>query len=170
MMDVIIQEWMRLMESAGINAADIRGITAVFYAGDELAVARDHKTLQDAFNILISLSCQYMQAHQDQHAAAARSAAALRQCFTAHNEPLKQILTFKYLGCIVVYDGIDVPAARHHPKRMQAVWGHLFKDISKKSMSVPAAGMFYQAVVAAVLLYGSESCVLPFSQSRMFPH
>ena len=33
-------------------------------------------------------------------------------------------------------------------------------------MPVPVAGMFYQAVVAAVLLYGSKSWVLPEAQLR----
>ena len=33
-------------------------------------------------------------------------------------------------------------------------------------MPAPVAGMFYQAVVAAVLLYGSESWVLPEAQLR----
>ena len=36
----------------------------------------------------------------------------------------------------------------------------------KESVPVPVAGMFYQAVVAAVLLYRSESWVLPEAQLR----
>ena len=55
MVDAIMREWVRLMEAAGINAADIRTIAAVFYADDGLVAARDAKTLQDAFDILISL-------------------------------------------------------------------------------------------------------------------
>ena len=37
------------MEEAGFNTADIRVITAVFYAGDELIAARDPTRLQDAW-------------------------------------------------------------------------------------------------------------------------
>ena len=55
MVDAIMREWVRLMEAAGINAADIRTIAAVFYADDGLVAVRDAKTLQDAFDILISL-------------------------------------------------------------------------------------------------------------------
>jgi len=107
-----------------------------------------------------------MWARRDQHAAAARGAAALRQQFTAYGEPLKQVQTFKYLGRIVAYDGSDVPAARRQLKRARAVWGRLSKVIAKENVSAPVAGMFYQAVVIVVLLYGCESWVLPPSQLR----
>ena len=45
-------------------------------------------------------------------------------------------------------------------KRARAAWGRLSTVIAKESVPPPVAGMFYQAVVAAVLLYGSESWVL----------
>ena len=66
------------------------------------------------------------------------------------------MLTFNYLGRVVVYDGTDLPASRRQLKRVQAVWGCLFKVVTKDRESVlaPAVGMFCQAVVAAVLLYG----------------
>ena len=59
-----------------------------------------------------------------------------------------------------------VPAARRQLARARAVWGRLSKVIAKESVPAPVAGMFYQAVVAAVLLYGSESWVLPKAQFR----
>ena len=42
----------------------------------------------------------------------------------------------------------------------------LLKVIAKESVLAPVAGMFYQAVVAAGLLYGSESWILPKAQLR----
>ena len=107
-----------------------------------------------------------MRARRDQHAAARRGAAALRERFTAKEEPLTQVQLFKYLGRIIAYDGSDVPAARRQLARARAVWGRLSKVIAKESVPAPVAGMFYQAVVAAVLLYGSESWVLPAAQLR----
>ena len=68
---------------------------------------------------------------------------------------------FKYLGRVVAYDDTDVPAARRQLSRARAVWGRLRKVIAQEDVPAPVAGMFYQAVVAAVLLYGSESWVLP---------
>ena len=90
----------------------------------------------------------------------------LRQRFTAKGKPLPQVQLFKYLGRIIAYDGNGVPVARRQLARARAVWGRLSKVIAKESVPAPVAGMFYQAVVAAVLLYGSESWVLPEAQLR----
>ena len=84
-----------------------------------------------------------MRARWDQHAAAARSAAALRQTFTAYKEPLRQVQTFKYLGHIITYNGNNVPAARRQLRRARGVWGMLSKVITKESVPAPVARMFY---------------------------
>ena len=101
-----------------------------------------------------------MRACRVQHATA-----ALHQHFTAYNDPLNQAQTFKCLRHILTQDGNDVYAARRQLNRMCAVLGRLFNIIVKKeSQPAPITGMFYQAVVVAVLLYGSENYVLPSSQ------
>ena len=41
MMDVIVREWIRLMEEDGINTKDVRFIVALFCADDEMMAARD---------------------------------------------------------------------------------------------------------------------------------
>ena len=68
---------------------------------------------------------------------------------------------------MIAYDGSDVSGARRQLARARAVWGRLSKVIAKESVTAPVTGMFYQAVVAAVLLYGCESWVLPPSQLRV---
>ena len=55
LMDVIVREWVRLMELKGFDTADICAIVAVFYADDGLIAARDPKTLQTAFDLLTGL-------------------------------------------------------------------------------------------------------------------
>ena len=77
-----------------------------------------------------SKTCRYMRARRDQHAAARRRAAAMRQRFTAKEKPLTQIQLFKYLGRIIAYNGNDVPAARRQLARTRAVWGRLSKIIA----------------------------------------
>ena len=106
-------------------------------------------------------------AYRDQHVPALRGAAALRQRFTTKGKPLKQVQLFKYLGRIIAYGSSDVPAARRQLVRARAVWRRLSKVIAKESVTAPVTGMFYQAVMAAVLLYGCESWVLPPSQLRV---
>ena len=55
------------------------------------------------------------------------------------------------------YDNSDTPTIRRNFKRTRAVWGRISVDIAKESVPPPVARMFYQAVVTAVLLYGSET-------------
>ena len=88
---------------------------------------------------------------------AARCVAAPEQGFTANDKPLRRVEIFKYLGRLIAYDDTDVPAARRQLAHAHAVWGRLRKIIEKENVPAPVVGMFYQAVVAAVLLYGSES-------------
>ena len=78
--------------------------------------------------------------------------AATKQGFTAYSKPLLRVEIFKYLGRLIVYDDTDVPAARRQLARTRAVWGRLRKIIEKENVAAPVAGMFYQAVVTAVLL------------------
>ena len=51
-------------------------------------------------------------------------------------------------------------AVRRQLAREREVWGRLSKVIVKERVPAPVAGMFYQAIVAAVLLYGCESWIL----------
>ena len=84
----------------------------------------------------------------------------MRRTFTAYGKELRRVDRFKYLGRVLSYDDSDTPAIRRNLKRARAAWGRLSTVIAKESVPPPVAGMFYQAVVAAVLLYGSESWVL----------
>ena len=109
-------------------------------------------------------SCRSRAERRDRHAVAACCAAATEQAFTAYNKPLRRLATFKYLGRLIGYGNTDVPVARQQLFRARTVWGRLRKVIRKEGVPAPVAEMFFQAVVAAVLLYGSESWVLPHAQ------
>ena len=80
----------------------------------------------------------------------------MRHTFTAYGEKLRRVDRFKYLGRVLSYDNSDTLAIRHNPQRARAAWGRLATVIAKEAVPPAVAGMFYQAVVAAVLLYGSE--------------
>ena len=102
-------------------------------------------------------TCRMRASRRARHAVAARCADATEHSFTAYGEPLRRVEVFKYLGRVVAYDDTDVPAARRQLSRARAVWGRLRKVIAQEDVPAPVAGMFYQAIVAAVLLYGAES-------------
>ena len=96
-----------------------------------------------------------------QRAVATQGKAALRQTFTAYGEPLKRVQQYKYLGRIVSYDDNDTPSVRKNIKRSRRTGGQLRRLLEKEEVPPRVTGMFYQAAVASVLLYGSETWVLP---------
>ena len=82
-------------------------------------------------------------------------------------DELRNVLRFKYLGRVLSHDDNDVPAMWRNLKRAQATWGRVSKILTRQEVPAPVAGTFYQAVMAAVLLYGSESWVLPPSALKV---
>ena len=107
-----------------------------------------------------SKTCREMADRRRRHRVATEGARAMRHTFTAYGEELRRVDRFKYLGRVLSYDDSDTPAIRYNLKRARAAWGRLSTVIAKEEVPAPVAGMFYQAVVAAVLLYGSESWVV----------
>ena len=109
-------------------------------------------------------TCPMRSERRDRHAVVVRCAAAVEHLFTASGRQLCCVETFKNLGRVIAYDDSSVPAARRQLARARAVWGRLRNLIAKEGVPAPVAGMFYQAIVSAVLLYRSKSWVLPDAQ------
>ena len=105
-----------------------------------------------------SKTCKRMTAQRAQHEVAAAGVRAAVQRFTAYGaEELRNALWFKYLGCVMLHDNNNIPTMRWNLKRVWATWGRVSKTLTCQEVPAPVPGMFYQAVVAAVLLYGRES-------------
>ena len=105
-----------------------------------------------------SKTCRRMTAMRRQYEVATEGVRAAAHRFTAYGEDgLRNVLRFKYLEWIVSHDDNDIPAMRRNLKRARATWGRVSKILNRQEVPAPVVGMFYQAVVAAVLLYGSES-------------
>ena len=79
----------------------------------------------------------------------------------AYSSELRQVEVFKYLGRPLAADDYDIPAMRHNLQKARSVWARIARVLEKEEIPAPVAAMFYQAVVVAVLLYGSESWYLP---------
>ena len=58
-------------------------------------------------------------------------------------------------------DDNDLPAMRRNLKKARGMWYRLSRVLDKESVPGPVAGMFYQAVMASQLLFGSGTWVLP---------
>ena len=100
-----------------------------------------------------SKTCKQMAAMRRQHAMAAQGKADLEEIFTAYGDELKHVRQFKYLGRIMSHDDNDTPAMRRNLKRARRVWGQFWRALEKEEVPPRIAGMFYQAVVAFILIY-----------------
>merc|ERR1711966_84963 len=87
--------------------------------------------------------------------ATAAGRAALDRTFSAYGEVLKSVRQFKYLGRIVSYDDNDTPTIRRNIKKARRQWGQFRRLLERDSVPARVAGMYYQAVIASILLYGS---------------
>ena len=86
--------------------------------------------------------------------AAARS---LSQQFTAYDEPLERVEVFKYLGCLLAYNDVDVQAVRSNIRKALWCLAWISRVLRAENASPRTCGMFYKATVQAILLYGSET-------------
>ena len=91
---------------------------------------------------------------------------ALEVGFTAYGEDLERVEVFKYLGRLMSMDDTDTQAIRDNLSKARKVWKRLHRLLRGENMTPRVCGMFFKAVVQAVLLYGSETWVLTESAMR----
>ena len=106
-------------------------------------------------------NCRRMAAMHHQHAIANNGARVLERKFTAYGIELRRVDWSKYLGHPLAYDDCTSCAIHLNLSWVQGVWGCISKVIVKDFVTPPIAGMFYQAVMASILLYGSKTWVTP---------
>ena len=88
------------------------------------------------------------------------SALALRQQFTVHGDVLEQVEVFKYLGWMMAQDDDDIQAVCSQLWKARASWARVGQVLHSENVMPFVAAQFYQAIVQAILLYGSETLVL----------
>ena len=95
---------------------------------------------------------------------------ALRDCqaakevtFTASGDQLSSVEVFRYLGRLLSATDNDWPALHRNLAKARQRWAMISRVLAREGASPRVSGMFYKAVVQAVLLYGSETWV--FTQS-----
>jgi hypothetical protein len=102
---------------------------------------------------------------RQQREAAVTSALSLRQQFTVHGDVLKRVEVYKYLGRMMAQDNNDTQALRAQLWKACATWARVGQVLWNENASPFFAAWIYQAVVQAILLYGSEAWVI--SQTAM---
>ena len=93
--------------------------------------------------------------------------------FTVGGARIGRVRQFKYLGRILDEGDDDSYAVLRQLDRARTKWGRFAVLLRKEGVEPRAMGYFYKAIVQAILLYGSESWVVPESilqQVRSFHH
>ncbi len=88
------------------------------------------------------------------------SALALRQQFPVHGEVLERVEVYRYIGRMMAQDDNDIQAVRLQLWKARATWARVGQVLRSKNVTPSVAARFYQAIVQAILLYGSETWVL----------
>jgi hypothetical protein len=88
------------------------------------------------------------------------SALALRQQYTVHGDVLERVEVFKYLGRMMAQDDNDIQAIWAQLRKARATWARVGQVLQSENASLFVAARFYQAIVQAILLYGSKTWVI----------
>ncbi len=100
--------------------------------------------------------CRERWERRKQHEAAEAARVALARMFTAYGEDLERVEVFKYLGRLLAYDDNDSQAMRANLTKARKSWALVSRVLRAENASPKVCGVFYTAVVQAVLLFGSE--------------
>jgi hypothetical protein len=92
-----------------------------------------------------------------QHEAAETARVTLTQSFMAYGDELERVEVFKYLGWLLAYNDNDTQAMRGNLKKARKSWGRVSRILRAENASPQDCGVFYIAIVQAVLLFGSET-------------
>jgi len=112
--------------------------------------------------------CVHRAEKRRQHAAAVTSQKALEQRFSLNGKELEQVEAFRYLGRLVAFDDNDARAVNSNLRKARKCWMRLSRLLRAENASPRVCGMFFKAVVMAVLLYGSESwSITPAALKRL---
>ncbi len=90
-------------------------------------------------------------------------ALALRQQFLVRSNVLEEMEVYKYLERLLVQDDDDIQAIRNQMRKARATWALVGQVLRSKNASPFVAIKFYQAMIQAILLYGSESWVITWT-------
>jgi hypothetical protein len=95
-----------------------------------------------------------------QQEVAVTSALALRQQFTVRGDVLERVEVYKYLGGMMAQDDNDLQAIPKQLWKARSTWAWVGQVLWSKNASPFVAAQFYQAIIQAILLYGSKTWVI----------
>ena len=79
------------------------------------------------------------------------------RAFEAYGKPLKNVLTFRYLGRVLMTGDDDWIALVVNLEKARKSWGRLSWVLVREGADPKVSGNFYKAVSQAVLVFGAET-------------
>jgi hypothetical protein len=104
--------------------------------------------------------CQKGQVAQERRTAAQKVQEATTTELTVGPHVLENVEQFCYLGRPILANDDDIGAIRHNIGKARRKWQMLSQLLIREGARPQIMGVFYKAVVQAVLLYGSETWVI----------
>ncbi len=101
--------------------------------------------------------------HQLQQKAAVTSALALRQQFMVRGDVLQRVEVYKYLGRMMAQDNNNIQAIHAQLQKACSTWAWVRQVLRSKNTPPFVAARFYQAIIQAILLYGSKTWVISWT-------
>jgi hypothetical protein len=80
--------------------------------------------------------------------------------FTTNDIPLEKVPQFCYLGRMMANNNSDWPALYQNLRKAKTKWALISRPLIRTGVAPEFLGMFYKAIVQAVLLYGCETWVV----------
>ena len=89
------------------------------------------------------------------------------RALNAYGYSLSQVTSFKYLGRVITVEDDDFPAVVRDLRHARQKWARMNQVLSKEGEDARTLGQIYWEVVQSVLLYGSETWILPPRMKRV---
>ena len=83
------------------------------------------------------------------------------RAFQAYGEPLKTATLFKYPGRVLTAGDDEWPEVAHNLSKDMEIWVRTTRILSQEGADPKILGLFFKAVVQAVLIFGEDMWVLP---------
>jgi hypothetical protein len=80
--------------------------------------------------------------------------------FSTNGTPLEKVPQFCYLGRMIANNNSDWPALHKNLRKAKTKWALISRPLLNTGVAPKFVGMFYKAIVQAVLLYGCETWVV----------
>ena len=111
--------------------------------------------------------CRAGRARRRQREAEQLAYEASQRSFTVNGTTLERVNTFVYLGRSIAFNNSDWPVLYRNLKKAQQRWAMVVRVLEHEGASPRAKGLFYKAIVQAVLLYSCETWVITDAMLRV---